>query len=143
FLSYGGTAAAAHLVAVGLVLGARRDALRRRLWTPPRWARRRPRLARALAVAMAAQLLVLGTLTWRLQASSGPALRELGQSQMTRCLPLWAPRGVVTDRHGTPLAENQATDLVRVTPRLLRRQPGGVERLAGLIGGEAPALGQQ
>jgi len=140
FLSYGGTSAAAHLAAVGLVLSAPRDAVRRRLWAPPRWNRKSPRLARPVATVMAAQLAILVTLTWHLQQANGDALRAVGLAQMTRCVPLWAPRGAITDRHGTVLAVDQPVSQVLVTPRLLLQTRGGVERLARLVQTSVPDL---
>ncbi len=140
FLSYGGTSAAAHLAAVGLVLSARHDAVQRMLWAPPRWKRRRPRLAGMLAAGLAAQLVLLGTLTWRLQHDSGDHLREVGAVQMTRCVPIWAPRGAITDRHGTVLAADRPASSVIVTPRLLTLQHGAVERLAALLQMPVPSL---
>ena len=133
FLSYGGTAAAAHLAAIGLVLAARRDAVHRHLWTPPSWERKRPRVSRPLAMAMAAQLTILGTLTWHLQDANGDALREAGVVQMTRCVPLWSPRGAITDRHGTIVAVDRPVTTVTVTPRLVLDHAGEVDRLAALV----------
>ena len=139
FLSYGGTSAAAHLAAVGLVLAACRDAVRYNLWTPPRWNRKRPRLAGAVATLIAMQLAILATLTWQLQAS-GDGLREVGLAQMTRCVPLWAPRGAITDRHGTVLAVDQQVSAVLATPRLLLARSGAPERLASLVQMQPPDL---
>src|SRR4029077_16951318 len=48
-VSYGGTAAIVYLAGFGVVLAARRDGARRRLWAPPRWARPSPRGGARLA----------------------------------------------------------------------------------------------
>lgn len=133
FVSYGGSAAAAHLAALGLVLGARRDADRRRLWAPPRWSRRRPRLTRSLAGLVALLLIAVGVFTWRFQRDSGPQYQEVAQEQMTRCLALPAARGLITDRHGTPLALDDPTDDVVATPAILAQQPKEVQALAQLV----------
>ncbi len=133
-LSYGGTAAAAHLAALGMVLGTRRDAGRRRLWAPPSWARRHPRLSRTLAAAIAAQVVLVGTFTWHLQASGGPAWRSYGQAQMTRWVRRPAARGIMTDRHGTPLVTDDPESQVLVAPALLARDPGRMTTLARLLG---------
>ncbi|HLH68034.1 MAG TPA: FtsW/RodA/SpoVE family cell cycle protein [Candidatus Dormibacteraeota bacterium] len=133
-VSYGGTAAAAHLAALGLVLSARRDAGQRRLWAPPSWARRHPRLTRTLAMAVAAQVVLVGTFTWHLQASNGSTWRSYGQAQMTRCVRLPAARGVITDRHGTPLVVNVPESQVLVAPALLISDSGRMTTLAHLLG---------
>lgn len=144
-LSYGGTALLVHLVAIGVALGVRRDGARRRLWTVPRLHARRPRLVRATALGLTALLVTFGTYGWTVHAEHGDALLAAGHEQMTRCIRLPAPRGAVTDRHGTPLAVNAAdtpagVDRVLVVPALLLAEPDGVERLAGLTGRPADAL---
>jgi cell division protein FtsI/penicillin-binding protein 2/cell division protein FtsW (lipid II flippase) len=133
-VSYGGTAATAHLAALGLVLSARRDAGQRRLWAPPSWARRHPRLSRTLATAVAAQVVLVGTFTWHFQASSGSAWRNYGQAQMTRCVRLPAARGIITDRHGTPLVLNVPESQVLVAPALLIQDSERMATLAHLLG---------
>jgi cell division protein FtsI/penicillin-binding protein 2/cell division protein FtsW (lipid II flippase) len=139
-LSYGGTAAAAHLAALGMVLSARRDAGRRRLWAPPSWARRHPRLSRTVAAAVAAQVVLVGTFTWHLQASSGSAWRSYGQAQMTRCVRLPAARGIMTDRHGVPLVTNDPGAQLLVAPALLTPHPERMAALARLLGWPLPQL---
>jgi cell division protein FtsI/penicillin-binding protein 2/cell division protein FtsW (lipid II flippase) len=140
FLSYGGSAEAAHLAALGLVLSARSDGSRRRLWAPPRWARQRPRLAWTLAGALTCQLAVAGTVTWHLQAANGPQLRQLGMRQITRCVPIPAGRGAITDRHGAPLAMDRPAAEVLVAPHLLEQSPANLTRLAALLGTNVPGL---
>jgi cell division protein FtsI/penicillin-binding protein 2/cell division protein FtsW (lipid II flippase) len=138
-LSYGGTALVVHLAAIGVVLAVRRDGARRRLWAMPRWRNPRPRLIRLTALGLSALLVSFGLYGWRLQSSQGEALALAGQEQMTRCFPLPAPRGAITDRHDAPLAVNAAdvgtgVDQVLVVPALVRARPADVDRLADLVG---------
>ncbi|MGR7027131.1 FtsW/RodA/SpoVE family cell cycle protein [Geodermatophilus sp. URMC 62] len=138
-LSYGGTAVVVHLAAIGVVLAVRRDGARRRLWAPPRWRHRRPRLVRVAAVALSVLLVSFGVYGWRLQSTEGVALRVVGEEQMTRCVRLPAPRGSITDRHDEPLAVDAAdvgsgVDRVLVVPALLLDRPADVDRLADLTG---------
>ncbi|WP_345423836.1 FtsW/RodA/SpoVE family cell cycle protein, partial [Actinomycetospora chlora] len=135
-LSAGGSATVVHLAALGLVLGGRRDGARRRLWAPASTGR--PRLVRAAAVAVTAVLVafaVVGTGIVR-----DPVARAAGVDQMTRCVTVPAPRGAVVDRHGTVLAADAGDRRVRVAPALLRGDPAGVDRLAGLLGRPPAAL---
>ena len=134
FLSYGGTVAAVHLAALGLALAGPREARRRQLWMPPRRVRQQPRLLRLGAIGLAAQLAALSVFAWHLQQASGAHLRDAGQYQMSRCASIPAPRGIVTDRHGVPLATDVPTDEVLAAPGLLQRQPQAAQRLAALTG---------
>jgi penicillin-binding protein 2 len=133
-VSYGGSAAAAHLAALGIVLGGRRAMAHRRLWLPPVRVNPRPRLVRIAALATSLLLLGLSVRGYDLQARAGPELRAAGQTQMTRCVPIPAPRGLITDRHGVPLARDAPQSGVRVVPGLLLRQAGAETRLARLTG---------
>lgn len=140
-LSYGGSTAVAHLAALGIVLGVRYDGARRRLWAPPRWVNPRPRLVRFTALGLTAMLCVFASLGWRLLSAQGESLRLLGLDQATRCVPIPAARGVITDRHGAPLTTNNVTmSRVVAVPELLRRDPADITRLAELTGQPAAAL---
>ncbi|HYS00765.1 MAG TPA: FtsW/RodA/SpoVE family cell cycle protein [Candidatus Eisenbacteria bacterium] len=138
-LSFGGTAAAVHLAAFGLVLGGRRDFERRRLWLGPKRLQVRPRLVRVAALAVAFALVSLGALTYQIQQVQGAMLTQFGSDQMTRCQRLDAPRGQITDRHGTPLALNVAADRVMVVPGLYAQSGGSLAQLASFIK-ESPAV---
>ncbi|HSR25517.1 MAG TPA: FtsW/RodA/SpoVE family cell cycle protein, partial [Candidatus Eisenbacteria bacterium] len=96
FLSYGGTVAAVHLAALGLALAGPREARRRQLWMPPRRRRPRPRLVRLAAIGLALQLAALSVFAWHLQQVNGDQLRLAGQVQMSRCVAVPAPRGIIT-----------------------------------------------
>ena len=141
-LSYGGTAAIAYLVGVGVVLGARRDGARHRLWGPPRWVKAGfyPRGIQRIALLLSGVLIACGFYGWHLQTARGQSLRQAGQTQMTRCIRIPAPRGIIADRHGTPLATNLVETEVAATPAMLRRSPADVTRLAALLGRPAREL---
>jgi len=132
-LSFGGSAAVAHLAAFGLVLAGRRDAHRRILWQSPHVVRRGPRLMRSAAVALALMLAALGSLTRHIQEAQGGALRVFAYDEMTRCLTLPAPRGLIEDRHGVVLARNDASTRVFVVPALLERDHLTLAHLAILL----------
>ncbi|MGN6244293.1 MAG: FtsW/RodA/SpoVE family cell cycle protein [Motilibacteraceae bacterium] len=136
-LSYGGTAAAAHLAALGVVLGLRREYAGRRLWAPPRWSTTRPRLVRFAALGASALLVGLAVRGYGI-AAEGAGLRAAATAQMTRCVPIPAPRGQITDRHGAVLARDGSQSTVYAVPGLLERPAGAVERLARLLG-QTPA----
>ena len=140
FLSYGGTTAAAHLAAIGLVISARRDVEVRSLWLPPRWMIRRPRVFRLLAAGIGLQLVALSGVAWQIQNVEGASLRQMGQSQMERCVRIQAPRGAILDRHGAPLTANATDWEVHAIPALVLQQPGHVDTLSGLLGAPPAAL---
>lgn len=100
----GGTSVAVHLAAIGVVLGSRRDGARRRLWVKVPQRRERPRLVRSTAAGMSGVLGWCLFYAWDLQASHGGDLRSASITQMTRCTRIPAARGIITDRHGTPVA---------------------------------------
>jgi cell division protein FtsI/penicillin-binding protein 2/cell division protein FtsW (lipid II flippase) len=130
-VSYGGTAAAVHIAAVGLVLGVRAEAQTRELWVLPMRRRSHPRLVRATALAITGALVAMVVFVWNLQQEDGAALRAAGLTQMTRCVRIPAPRGVITDRHGTPLVRDTRQDRVWIVPALVRGAARA--RLAALI----------
>lgn len=139
-LSYGGSAAVVHLAALGIVLGVRYDGTLRPLWATPRWHNLRPRLIRVVALGLTAVLCLFVSLGWRLLIAHGESLRLLGLDQATRCISIPAPRGVITDRHGSPLSTNVVSDRVVVVPELLRRDRGDTTQLAALTGQPAATL---
>ncbi|MDT7705265.1 MAG: hypothetical protein QOG20_872 [Pseudonocardiales bacterium] len=144
-VSYGGTALVAHLAAIGVVLGVRRDGARRRLWAAPRWRGLRPRLVRSAAVGLTGLLVVFSVYGWNLQTTQGAALLAAGQEQMTRCIRIPPARGTITDRIGVVLAADTSTGtagLVEVdaVPALLRSHPADLARLAALTGQRVDAV---
>jgi cell division protein FtsI/penicillin-binding protein 2/cell division protein FtsW (lipid II flippase) len=143
-VSVGGTALLVHLVALGVVLGVRRDGARRRLWAVPR-RRSRPRLVRVTALGLTGLLVAFGLYGWNVQVAEGAALSAAGQEQMTRCIRIPAQRGAITDRHGAPLATSVAAsdtgiDQVVAVPAMVRSRPDDVTRLAALTGQPVDAV---
>ncbi|HEX6350279.1 MAG TPA: FtsW/RodA/SpoVE family cell cycle protein [Candidatus Dormibacteraeota bacterium] len=134
FISYGGTAAAAHLAALGLVLGARRQARRHLLRNVVAARRVRPRMVRLTGVSLASMLMTLGCMAYQDQQLVGATYAGYGISQMTRCAVLPAPRGVIEDRHGAPLAVDDPGRHVVVVPALLLRDPAQIPTLAAALG---------
>jgi cell division protein FtsI/penicillin-binding protein 2/cell division protein FtsW (lipid II flippase) len=118
-VSYGGTAAAVHIAAVGLVLALRADAQTHELWVMPNWRRIHPRLIRAAALGVTGALVAMVGFVWNLQQKDGATLRAAGLTQMTRCVRIPAPRGEITDRHGTPLVRDTEQDRVWMVPSLV------------------------
>jgi cell division protein FtsI/penicillin-binding protein 2/cell division protein FtsW (lipid II flippase) len=126
-VSNGGTAVVVHLVAIGAVLGVRRDGARRTLWAAP--GRLRPRWVRTAAVGLSAVLVTFAAAGWQSQAPHAANLVAAGYDQMVRCLRLAAPRGAITARDGTVLARDAAaTATVGVVPALAR--PDELDRVA-------------
>ncbi len=130
-VSYGGTAVAVHLAAVGMVLALRADAQRRELWLAPRWRRSHPRLVRFTALAVTGVLVAMVAFAWQLQRTRGPALRAAGLEQMTRCVPVPAARGAISDRHSVPLAVNTPQDDIWAVRGMATRAT--LDRLAPLV----------
>jgi cell division protein FtsI/penicillin-binding protein 2 len=87
-------------------------------------------------IAFALTVVLLGCAGYgrHLQIARGASLREAGRTQMTRCVRLPAPRGLITDRHGAVLAGNADQNDVAAIPTLLRRNPAAVDTLAGIVG---------
>jgi cell division protein FtsI/penicillin-binding protein 2/cell division protein FtsW (lipid II flippase) len=135
-LSYGGTAAIAYLAGFGVVLGTRRDGARRRLWGPPGWVKATvyPRGLKRVALLLSGVLIACGVYGRQLQIARGESLRQAGQNQMTRCIRIPAPRGAITDRHGTPLATNVIGTEIAAAPGVIGRHRADVARLAGILG---------
>jgi len=129
-VSYGGTAAAVHIAALGVILGMRVEARQRELWLAPRRRRVPPRLVRLTAVVVVVQLSAMIGFAWHLQDTRGEGFRQVGLVQMTRCVRLPAPRGIITDRHGVPLAVNTTEEQVWLVPGLLTDQ--SLRRVAAL-----------
>lgn len=134
-LSYGGTTAIVHLAALGLVLAAREDGLRRPLWAPPPKRRQHPRLVRSGALALSVNLAAMSYTAWHVQAARGTELRLMSEHQMTRCIRLPAERGAFTDRRGKALVRTTQEYRVHVVPGLFPEQSVRArQRLATVLG---------
>ena len=104
--------------------------------TPESDTNRRPLLVfAALATAL---MVILGLRLFALQVLSGNQNLALADGNRIRERVARAPRGLIYDRNGVVLAQNQASYDVTVTPQLLPRTAIGrqqeYERLAGLVG---------
>ena len=88
---------------------------------------RRPLWSGRLLSAAAASLVVVGVLTFqlaRLQVTDGPRLAALARANSVRHVVLEADRGIIYDRHGTPLVANSPTwNLVIVPAGLMQPAP--------------------
>lgn len=140
-VSNGGTAIVVHLAAIGAVLGVRRDGARRALWAAP--GRLRPRLVQSSALVLTGVLVTFAMVGGQVQARQQPSLVAAGQAQMVRCLRVAAPRGEITARDGTVLAQDAAaTDAgsasVGVVPALVT--PAELERVSEVTGGALDQL---
>lgn len=65
------------------------------------------RRAQALVALLNVALLVIGATFWTLQIAKGGEYRTMAENNRLRKVPIKAPRGVIFDRHGQVLAENQ------------------------------------
>ena len=90
--------------------------------------------ARLLAVLL---LLGLAGLTARavyLQGMHNGFLQQKGESRHSRILEMSAHRGMITDRHGEPLAISTPVESVWSSPQDMNATPEQLKKLAGLIG---------
>ena len=75
---------------------------------------------------------------WWIQQTRGPELASLATENQTAELQADAPRGVIFDRYGSPLAINQPSFNVTITPAFLpdedNERQAVFERLALLTG---------
>ncbi len=139
-LSSGGSAALVHIVAAGVVMAARRDAVTRVLWRPPRTMRRRPRLSRTGALGVTAALCLLALATVELHRTQGPALRASAIAEATRSIRLPALRGSIVDRHGAVLASDDGSVDVLAVDTVVADRPGAVSALAAALGVAPPSV---
>lgn len=97
-----------------------------------------------VAVFVAALLAVLAGRLIELAVVRGPALARAAQDQATRTLPQPAPRGLILDASGRPLAGNTAATGVLIDRQVLAEQDDGGERVlaeaARLLGISAATL---
>jgi cell division protein FtsI (penicillin-binding protein 3) len=67
-------------------------------------------------------------------------LQQKGESRHSRILEMSAHRGMITDRHGEPLAISTPVESVWSSPQDMNASPEQLRKLAGLIGVEAKEL---
>jgi penicillin-binding protein 2 len=93
----------------------------------------RSRRAHVLVAVTLVALVGLGGQLGNLTMMSGEAYRDEASAQATRTLPTPAPRGIIYDRSGKPLAENRP-DYAAFIHYPFYNQPDQVERLASVLG---------
>lgn len=93
-----------------------------------------PSRVRALmAIAIAMLLIVIGRL-WYLQIALGSRLEQEAKGNTARWDRLAAPRGILTDRHGKPIATVALQEVVFLSPADARKYPQTVTRVAAILG---------
>ncbi len=110
----------------------------------------RPRWSFRLVAAATLAVLALGGLAIELanvQVAEGPALAALARENSVHRIVLEAERGIIYDRHGTPLVENAPAWNLEVVPEALpapdTARSAEIDELARLTGIESAALGMQ
>ncbi|WP_322797509.1 penicillin-binding protein 2 [Thermoflexus sp.] len=71
----------------------------------------------------------LGYRLYQLQILEGPGYQALGERNRLRVIPLEAPRGLLLDRHGRPLVQNDPAFRVLVIPGELPEEPSHREAI--------------
>ena len=88
---------------------------------------------RLLAIVLGVGFLVVGGQLAYLQILSGERLAALSDRNRLRLRPIAAPRGILFDRTGLPLADNRPAFSLVVVPRDVPDLGALVDRLAGLL----------
>ncbi|MGH7359568.1 MAG: penicillin-binding protein 2, partial [Candidatus Rokuibacteriota bacterium] len=88
---------------------------------------------RLLAILLGVGFLVVGGQLAHLQILSGERLAALSDRNRLRLRPIAAPRGILFDRVGLPLADNRPAFSLVVVPRDVPDLGALVDRLAGLL----------
>ncbi|HSK92699.1 MAG TPA: penicillin-binding protein 2 [Candidatus Angelobacter sp.] len=99
----------------------------------------------ALAILMALLLVVLGGRLFQLQVLSGDVYARRAAAERTAEVPLPAPRGLVFDRAGRPIAVNSPSWTVKIRPADLRegQRSRVLARVAEITGAPATTLRQR
>jgi cell division protein FtsI (penicillin-binding protein 3) len=95
------------------------------------------RTNKRLALFMGFALLFLGGLlarTFYVQVVAAPGLQERADDQHVRTIQLDAPRGIIYDRNGEPLAISQTMATVYANPRQVKNAVAVAEQLAPILG---------
>lgn len=96
--------------------------------------------ARLLIVVLVLALVSLIGRAAYLQGMRNGFLQEKGELRHSRVLEMNAHRGMITDRHGEPLAISTPVESVWASPKDMNATPEQLRKLAGLIGVEAAEL---
>lgn len=91
-----------------------------------------PRLFHLLWLLLVALALLWARL-WYLQIAQGEQLAQQAAAVRTRFLRVSAPRGIIQDRNGIPLATNRFQFVVSVLPDALRKKPEHLRVVANLL----------
>src|SRR5919107_3032588 len=91
-----------------------------------------------LAMLVAVFFVILGFRLWYLQVLSGNEYENTAQATQTRSVKIPAQRGVVYDRNGTVLANNQPGLNVTIVPNAISREK--VEKLADVLDTDKKAV---
>jgi penicillin-binding protein 2 len=89
-----------------------------------------PQLSLRVAVLAGVALVMFGVIffrLWYLQVLTGEQYVQQADANVTRSLPIQAPRGEILDREGKPIVRDQVTNAVQIIPSEL--PPAGHERL--------------
>ena len=92
-----------------------------------------------LLLLLAAFAVLLGRAVY-LQGLNNDFLRERGEARYGRVLEITAHRGIITDRHGEPLAVSTPVESVWASPDAVRVTPDQERQLAKLVGLTVPEL---
>jgi cell division protein FtsI (penicillin-binding protein 3) len=92
-----------------------------------------------LLLLLAAFAVLLGRAVY-LQGLNNDFLRERGEARYGRVLEITAHRGIITDRHGEPLAVSTPVESVWASPDGVRVTPDQERQLAKLVGLTVPEL---
>lgn len=96
-----------------------------------------------LMVVLVLMGLAMGVLLWRsldLHVFNRDFLQQQGDARHLRVVPIAAHRGMITDRHGEPLAISTPVDSIWANPGLLAESREQWPKLAGLLGMEVSRL---
>lgn len=90
--------------------------------------------SRFLVIVLLLGLLGLAGRAVYLQGMHNGFLQQKGESRYSRVIEMSAHRGMITDRHGEPLAISTPVESVWASPQDMDATPAQIKKLAGLIG---------
>lgn len=90
--------------------------------------------SRFLMIVLLLGLLGLAGRAVYLQGMHNGFLQQKGESRYSRVIEMSAHRGMITDRHGEPLAISTPVESVWASPQDMDATPAQIKKLAGLIG---------
>ncbi|PYN35760.1 MAG: penicillin-binding protein 2 [Candidatus Rokuibacteriota bacterium] len=97
----------------------RRDAVERRVM--------------AIAVVVTAVFVIIVGQLWYLQVLEGGRFLDASDKNRIRIRPIAAPRGILFDRHGTPLVDNRPAFTLSLIPRELPRESASRDAVLGRV----------